>query len=49
MDAGQRHRGFAGTAAWAIGLIVGVNLLFGGTALIAVAVQARANRAPATI
>jgi uncharacterized membrane protein HdeD (DUF308 family) len=41
--------GLTGTAAWAIGLIVGINLLFGGTALIAVAVQARVNRAPASV
>lgn len=29
------------TAAWAIGLLVGINLLFGGTALMAMALRAR--------
>jgi uncharacterized membrane protein HdeD (DUF308 family) len=33
--------GLPGTAAWAIGLIVGVNLFFGGLALTAMALQAR--------
>ena len=33
--------GLPGTAAWAIGLIVGINLLFGGVALIGLALQAR--------
>jgi uncharacterized membrane protein HdeD (DUF308 family) len=33
--------GLPGTAAWAIGLIVGINLFFGGVALIAIALQAR--------
>jgi uncharacterized membrane protein HdeD (DUF308 family) len=33
--------GLPGTAAWAIGLLVGVNLLFGGAALIAMALHAR--------
>lgn len=33
--------GLPGTAAWAIGLIVGVNLFFGGVALVALALQAR--------
>ena len=33
--------GLPGTAAWAIGLIVGVNLFFGGMALTAMALQAR--------
>ena len=28
------------TAAWAIGLLVGINLVFGGTALIAMALHA---------
>lgn len=37
--------GLPGTAAWAIGLIVGINLLFGGVALIALGVQARTNTA----
>ena len=30
-----------GTAAWAIGLLIGVNLVFGGSALIAMALHAR--------
>ncbi|HEX3395768.1 MAG TPA: HdeD family acid-resistance protein [Steroidobacteraceae bacterium] len=38
--------GLPGTAAWAIGLIVGINLLFGGVALVAMALQARGS-APA--
>jgi uncharacterized membrane protein HdeD (DUF308 family) len=38
--------GLPGTAAWAIGLIVGINLLFGGVALVAMALQARRS-APA--
>jgi len=33
--------GLPGTAAWAIGLLVGINMLFGGVALIAMALQAR--------
>lgn len=33
--------GFPGTAAWAIGLLVGLNLLFGGASLIGVALGAR--------
>jgi uncharacterized membrane protein HdeD (DUF308 family) len=39
--AGLILAGLPGTAAWAIGLIVGVNLLFGGVALVAMALQAR--------
>jgi uncharacterized membrane protein HdeD (DUF308 family) len=35
------YAGLPGTAAWAIGLMVGINMLFGGTALIALALQAR--------
>jgi uncharacterized membrane protein HdeD (DUF308 family) len=38
--------GLPGTAAWAIGLLIGVNLVFGGAALIAMALHARDN-APA--
>jgi uncharacterized membrane protein HdeD (DUF308 family) len=38
--------GLPGTAAWAIGLLVGVNLVFGGSALIAMALHAR-EAAPA--
>jgi uncharacterized membrane protein HdeD (DUF308 family) len=33
--------GLPSTAAWAVGLLVGVNLLFGGSALIAMALHAR--------
>jgi uncharacterized membrane protein HdeD (DUF308 family) len=33
--------GLPGTAAWAIGLLVGINMVFGGSALIAMAVHAR--------
>jgi uncharacterized membrane protein HdeD (DUF308 family) len=33
--------GLPGTLAWALGLLVGIDLLFGGTALIAMALQAR--------
>ena len=37
--------GLPGTAAWAIGLLVGINMMFGGSALIAMALHAR-NSAP---
>jgi uncharacterized membrane protein HdeD (DUF308 family) len=33
--------GLPGTAAWAIGLLVGINMIFGGMALIAMALHAR--------
>jgi uncharacterized membrane protein HdeD (DUF308 family) len=33
--------GLPGTAAWAIGLLVGINMLFGGAALIGLALRAR--------
>jgi uncharacterized membrane protein HdeD (DUF308 family) len=33
--------GLPGTAAWALGLLVGINMLFGGAALIAIALHAR--------
>ena len=33
--------GLPGTAAWAIGLLVGINMLFGGTSMIAMALHAR--------
>jgi uncharacterized membrane protein HdeD (DUF308 family) len=36
--------GLPGTAAWAIGLLVGINMIFGGTALIMMALHARAAR-----
>src|SRR5437763_7318448 len=35
--------GLPGTAAWAIGLIVGINMLFGGSSLIAMALHGRAS------
>lgn len=35
--------GLPGTAAWALGLLVGINMLFGGSALIAMALHARAR------
>jgi len=40
--AGIIFTGLPGTAAWAIGLLVGVNLVFGGSAIIAMALHARA-------
>jgi uncharacterized membrane protein HdeD (DUF308 family) len=33
--------GFPGTAAWALGLLVGINMIFGGMALIAIGAHAR--------
>ncbi|MGA2562015.1 MAG: HdeD family acid-resistance protein [Steroidobacteraceae bacterium] len=36
--------GLPGTAAWAIGLLVGINMVFGGSALIAMALGARTIR-----
>jgi len=45
--AGLILAGLPGTAAWAIGLIVGINLLFGGVALAAIALQARSGTATA--
>ena len=45
--AGLILAGLPATAAWAIGLIVGINMLFGGVALIALALQARTAAAPA--
>jgi uncharacterized membrane protein HdeD (DUF308 family) len=44
--AGIIFAGLPGTAAWAIGLLIGINLVFGGSALIAMAFHAR-NIAPA--
>ena len=35
------YAGLPGTAAWAIGLMVGINMLFGGFALIGLALHAR--------
>ena len=46
--AGLILAGLPGTAAWAIGLIVGVNLFFGGVALVALALQARGGAAAKT-
>jgi uncharacterized membrane protein HdeD (DUF308 family) len=37
--------GLPSTAAWAIGLLVGINMLFGGTAMIAIAMHARGDTA----
>jgi len=39
--AGIIFAGLPGTAAWAIGLLVGINMVFGGFALIAMALHAR--------
>jgi uncharacterized membrane protein HdeD (DUF308 family) len=39
--AGIIFAGLPGTAAWAIGVLVGINLVFGGAALIAMALHAR--------
>jgi uncharacterized membrane protein HdeD (DUF308 family) len=39
--------GLPGTALWAIGLLVGINMLFGGIALISMALHARSAAAPA--
>jgi uncharacterized membrane protein HdeD (DUF308 family) len=39
--AGIIFAGLPGTAAWALGLLVGINMVFGGTALIAIALHAR--------
>jgi len=45
--AGIIMAGLPGTAAWALGLLVGINMIFGGVALVAIAVHARsAARAP---
>jgi uncharacterized membrane protein HdeD (DUF308 family) len=39
--AGIIFAGLPGTAAWAIGLLIGINLVFGGSALVAMALHAR--------
>lgn len=39
--AGIIFAGLPGTATWALGLLVGINMLFGGAALIAIALAAR--------
>jgi len=46
--AGMIFAGLPGTAAWAIGLLVGINMVFGGSALIAMALHAR-KAAPAAV
>jgi uncharacterized membrane protein HdeD (DUF308 family) len=38
--------GLPGTALWALGLLIGINMLFGGWSLIAMALRARPNPAP---
>ena len=43
--AGIIFAGLPGTAAWAIGLLIGINLVFGGSALIAMALHARGSAA----
>ena len=37
--------GLPGTAVWALGLLVGINMLFGGTSMIAIALHARSSDA----
>ena len=37
--------GLPGTAAWALGLLVGINMIFGGSALVAMALHARKGSA----
>jgi len=39
--------GLPGTAAWAIGTLVGINLIFGGIAMITMALHARSATKPA--
>jgi uncharacterized membrane protein HdeD (DUF308 family) len=39
--AGIIFLGLPGTAAWAIGLLVGINMVFGGSAVISMALHAR--------
>ena len=39
--AGIIFAGLPGTAAWALGLLVGINLVFGGTAMIGMALAAK--------
>jgi uncharacterized membrane protein HdeD (DUF308 family) len=41
--AGIIFAGLPGTAAWALGLLVGINMLFGGTAMIGMALAAKAQ------
>jgi uncharacterized membrane protein HdeD (DUF308 family) len=35
--------GLPGTAAWALGLLVGIDMVFGGSALVAIALAARSQ------
>jgi uncharacterized membrane protein HdeD (DUF308 family) len=35
--------GLPGTALWALGLLLGINMIFGGTSLIAMALHARSG------
>jgi uncharacterized membrane protein HdeD (DUF308 family) len=44
--AGLIFVGLPGTAAWAIGLLVGINMVFGGSTLISMALQARSLALP---
>lgn len=46
--AGIIFAGLPGTAAWAIGLLIGINLVFGGSALIGMALHARGNKPAGT-
>jgi uncharacterized membrane protein HdeD (DUF308 family) len=41
--AGIIFAGLPGTALWALGLLLGINLVFGGASLIAMAMHARAT------
>jgi uncharacterized membrane protein HdeD (DUF308 family) len=43
--AGIIFAGLPGTAAWALGVLVGINMIFGGTALIAMGLHARSSAA----
>jgi uncharacterized membrane protein HdeD (DUF308 family) len=45
---GSIFLGLPGTAAWAIGLLVGINMVFGGSAIISMALLARTANRPAT-
>ena len=41
--AGMIFAGLPGTATWALGLLVGINMLFGGASMIAIAMHARSG------
>jgi uncharacterized membrane protein HdeD (DUF308 family) len=41
--------GLPGTAAWALGLLIGINMIFGGAAIIAMALYARNQSGSPTI